>query len=1076
MRFLYLALSFISFFAQAQGLPQKPSINRDLLQPFGDRGTPEFFFPNGSQGTSLQDFNFDQNTGKGKPVPYFRQSFDGRLLYSSEKNWATFSSVSGKNSVPNANVILPMLLYVDPENYDIGSRSRNSNPVSTALPLHPIIYYGFHPGLTNLDTNSYTGNRTPYSFHLEICNDTGDTNQPTKACRAYTNKSKTSIIEGDCYNVTLLNFHNTDGANTRYEMRSSKVTVFVSQAKLNGREERIHVYPREDITQILPPLTLVDDLYSLGSPGDQSTSNLKKLTNECGLDDKGKAPDDIHNYPYYCRFIYNQKISPSFSVEGVNYQLPTARAMFEPSATGDGRLLFLNVMGSVWDPIAHDGTYYAYSSTPCDVSQWTDFRKLSHFPYDSRVKSYPLSAKPFRDGVGRIIPEGESIPGAYVWVDRMGRNLFYSLINLDDTNKGKGHGIVVMGSWTGGKMITVEGNLNLTDFGHASGTDWVKEVNLYQDGPTPLRPTSVTQIGSPENMLNNYNAFAPTVPFDVVWRVSGNNQKNSDVIFDDYMSPNLWAGTHMMPALTSKKINSNDRVYSYAANILQNIAEGPKTNAGSEIAKSITFNASRIEPVAQGGVHGRGLFLHGNGSTLNVEIPAVVKDNNLVFNIWVDPRNLDTSPKTLMTFPSSSFINLTKDAIWAVLPDGKYQKLEIPLLANGKYFHFSLKVEKGKSDLGDNYEDRLLTFYINGTKIAGKIKTNIPNVSTNKFVDKMTFNYQKQQAQLASAFTLGKGGGVFKIGGNTGIKGWIDELRIYEFRETNSKGSYQKVPTYFEEIICNQALGSLIIAKQSDANNPNAIIRKAFNLATKNGLIALEKQEQQLSHLKCEENSKEINDNKKINPMGPKSKTQNGDSGKIELYFSNQTEISYEKKQTTISDDCQNEKGTEISRKTGDREDELSSSKKPRPLVSLVCEQMELSGNSINDFADTSDSLCATTTHRPKNGIAQERCYRNIILDLADKPLQAGKPRPDFSNVSFCINCHQGGAPGLGSSALLPFKNVNRERDTRRQPLDPPRVLGGCAPNISPYSFPSQGRCQRDGFLQDYIFDFYHKM
>ena len=146
----------------------------------------------------------------------------------------------------------------------------------------------------------------------------------------------------------------------------------------------------------------------------------------------------------------------------------------------------------------------------------------------------------------------------------------------------------------------------------------------------------------------------------------------------------------------------------------------------------------------------------------------------------------------------------------------------------------------------------------------------------------------------------------------------------------------------------------------------------------------------------------------------------------------------------------------------------------------LVCEQLILgSFSGINDFPPQHDqTLCAGRVHKnphPSASLAA-RCVREELFEVADKPLLAGQPRPDFSPSGFCQSCHdtQAHIDGLRPEALTPGA-VAREQDNRRQPLDHIPILAGCIPDYEP--FPSDDpRCALGQFLMDWIFDYNGKV
>lgn len=69
------------------------------------------------------------------------------------------------------------------------------------------------------------------------------------------------------------------------------------------------------------------------------------------------------------------------------------------------------------------------------------------------------------------------------------------------------------------------------------------------------------------------------------------------------------------------------------------------------------------------------------------------------------------------------------------------------------------------------------------------------------------------------------------------------------------------------------------------------------------------------------------------------------------------------------------------------------------------------------------------------------------LLIFPEGPLRLGEPRPDSSENSFCLSCHQAnGLGGLSLKALEYRSEMPTELDPRRQPTQPPRRVFGHIP------------------------------
>ncbi|WP_375770398.1 hypothetical protein NR798_05745 [Archangium gephyra] len=569
-------------------------------------------------------------------LPTLRTSNDGRLVLAEGRD------------APVLGVFLP-----ENVNHDLkqnASASRKAARVS-GLGLHPFLY--FNPLDTRLPVHVVGGQVTqmPPSGHQNLCEDSGSgftTSAPQlsskrnpRRCDAQYTSSDVRVA-GDCYDITL-HTHLTgctdptknvyDGAcpGTKWEIRTTDLTVFVPNAKraeagtwgaTTDTNYPVWIYPRMTGSS-LPPFSSSDPAQSYNAHAVDWT-HYDSEARRCYVN--GVPPQRATNAPKWCGFLYSQKHSPLsgffFDGDGDAADDPVAWdgasnlgwMLFEPATTGDGRLLIVNGMQA--------GLMYSYSSQACDASQWTTFKPLSRMMRDPAVQTrYELTraqmlrdgqgnllldtvsranARLFRDTMGQPIPEGSPIPGAYLWIDRQGKNAIFShapiqrdgyratratgycpdptdenpdhcvtsrvtftsnttndkVLNPDRTN---GKGQTLLGAWTQGKLVHLDNALNPTDWGgrgHWFGDRYEYDLSLYgacdslwQPLLTRVRPKHHTTVFSLENQLNHFDPMNPNLPFDVVWRAQGNGNNNAEIVFDDYLRNNALVVAHMNPAI-----------------------------------------------------------------------------------------------------------------------------------------------------------------------------------------------------------------------------------------------------------------------------------------------------------------------------------------------------------------------------------------------------------------------------------------------------------------------------------------------------------------------------------------------
>lgn len=211
---------------------------------------------------------------------------------------------------------------------------------------------------------------------------------------------------------------------------------------------------------------------------------------------------------------------------------------FEPMIAGDGRLLVMRIRSGDLPTPSGPGAadiVYSYYEDPAGIrgsanpAHWTAVYPISHAPHDPRLNGpmelggFGFAQFPFRAPDGEVVPDWEDLGGAYPWIDRGARNLFYTTIgdtlHLQDLNpqfpnrdpqsaaewtqtryEAVGvpgdprerwgaessrtfQGVAVAGLWTRGKTVLLDGLLNDMDFaiGHS-------EANSYGGAPYNVGP------------------------------------------------------------------------------------------------------------------------------------------------------------------------------------------------------------------------------------------------------------------------------------------------------------------------------------------------------------------------------------------------------------------------------------------------------------------------------------------------------------------------------------------------------------------------------------------------------------
>ncbi|NVJ27067.1 hypothetical protein HUW62_38210 [Myxococcus sp. AM011] len=697
-------------------------------------------------------------------------------------------------------------------------------------------------------------------------------------------------------------------------------------------------------------------------------------------------------------------------------------AFFEPATSGDGRLLVVNMKG----------LFYSVADQACDAGSWAHFKPISMMPKDPAVntryemaKSQVVNGKPqpFRDTLGNPIPFGVTNQWAYPWLDREGKNLFFAAKNnthdgyyarkvfleerfssatrTDYTwgppadsdratfnpDRSAAQAVAALGAWTRGKAVILDNGLNITDLAGNSedGHQRTFSMRLYAGDDLPLTPEGPSQIFSFENQLNHFDAMRPTLPFDVVWNIQANTQRNAEVAFDDYLNKRAFVVAHMNAAMRMdvsphgpfraetfpqdgfvpfQNVWADVRGgqladFRFKRNPLaQNAATTHSTfgTDGPQPPSSVRLRGgARIEPVALGGVSGKGVWLDGHNDFMDMGYPINASQREWMLSLWLDTREdlvlapgaswVRGLPRTLFYFSDNSWVALvqSKDFTGAVSHELEVYNgrtggrgtinLGSSLVQVGRYFHFGMKISNAVGQ-------RRLHFYIDGTWHS-------------------THNVGPSDVGFDPMWNSGNNGWTWMTVGDPGptfvpgqqrlpFFGWVDELRIYALSPNDANRGWT------DELMCNQALGTLVDASPYRPGPTHPVLEKLRVKSTQYPIVHW-----------------------------------------------------------------------------------------------LMCEQMRLGSyvEPLDYPAQYGEHLCIDRVHKnphPDPDLAS-RCMRSALIDMP--ALSATLPRPDTSTNAFCLSCHTKTTtlPGLQTGALT-SGTVPRFMDRRRQPMNVPAVMGGSVP------------------------------
>ena len=528
-------------------------------------------------------------------------------------------------------------------------------------------------------------------------------------------------------------------------------------------------------------------------------------------------------------------------------QINAFKNILEPMVTADGRLLVGRTGGTAWsfEGVAKKwDMVYAYTPNPCQVSGWNNFKPIQNAFFDDQVnKRYGFARHQFRDPTGAVIGKYDEMPESYPWIDRNGTNLFfmalgpqsplyygshsyypnspapgYSSQEIPGSKGIHSRGVAVAGLWTNGKKVLLDSVvLNNTDFG--MDLNQSRLVSLYSNKAAMLVGSSqindmkqVPNIGtyatsninisdSMENLFAFSKSLQVRTPRDVVWPFSF-GKGTDEIAFDDYIDKNIFIYSDMNAAFSGDNyLNGFDQNGYFNSNDirLQNAATSTFTQWSPPRFGVVTGNV-RIEPVAGGGIKGKGFYLradakvaygYSNSCIGGGGSPCLNRDIANGSDWYVGLAFASTTPSsasaaTLVTFGDGSHVDLSNAKILRFFnaANAFVGEVSIPATQLNGYGYVHLGMVKQRSGK--------LTVLINGMPLSQF--ENIPGFGMNG-------------GGANSSITLG--------GGN--FSGWIDEFKVVSNRGyVNNPGVMNALSPealgFNPELLCNYANGTLFAA------------------------------------------------------------------------------------------------------------------------------------------------------------------------------------------------------------------------------------------------------------------------
>ena len=624
--------------------------------------------------------------------------------------------------------------------------------------------------------------------------------------------------DDDCYDLTLIGDRDGNGSTS---LVSRDVRVRIRNPK-TGSAEIADIVPvpgtlTQAIVEGFPDSGFVEP--NVTSDGRLFLLKSSSLSADWTWNEPGGA---IDVYPRGSRpvlYFYNDDPSSACDVTRWTEPRPLSHAPFDSRINrkyGFARYEFRDVEGNA---IANGeqirGSAYPWLSPEGEMLLLELGGEMLFYSADGIGVSsrYPVSCGDPRSsdncGLDDLLDTGKSLSGRIQRYERA-RNV--------------NRAVTAVGLWTHGKFVELDNMLNYMDYAPngadrqhldihiydgdpQAGTDSVLIAHNKQlgSGPIPDGVDEGAQLGSPVNVWNYSPQMAPVTPRDIVWQVSKGNGITVEVPFDDYVDPHVFINAPMNTSSSNLKYRAVDAlremqgfnngfrrtgVYTGDGFVqqvrFQNAATGDSGAASRDPAIGpFRFNVPaygqgrgdiRIEPVALGGVRGKGAWLDGSAKIV-FRAPSQRSgwsESRWLYGIFVDSRK--GGRQHLFSTPNGLSVDMFPSANQIIFRDGDGVDLhfvDLPrgVLSRKKWAHIAVHVGKTKA--------RLL---VNGN-----------------MVDEWTIGENSAFLLPGSAFP-----GTFSIGGDSGampgVTGWVDDFKVVQVGFFGEE----------MELLCNHARGTLV--------------------------------------------------------------------------------------------------------------------------------------------------------------------------------------------------------------------------------------------------------------------------
>lgn len=650
---------------------------------------------------------------------------------------------------------------------------------------------------------------TPSFAGVTICNHVPREQQPRK-CGA-----------NDCYDLTYLGFFSKSSPGSTVKdlayFRSRKVIVEVAKPKtLNAKIIDVRVAPNSELREKSEPLQIDTSMtnrdFQSFEPVTTADGRLfVSRVSGAAIKNSGGNPNKTVDIYYMVAPLTAEPCdAASFS-----YLKRIPKAPYDPDmrtpATMEGKPRYgiaeYPMVDSFGRPIPEDAHFQTYP--------WIDRagNNLFFSTGGSTLYSFPWQFQNIETAEpGRFIGDWVMLPDSERYPSRCLSGFPDCKQNkYNPEDRGGVRGIAVVGSWTRGKTVVFDGRVNHTDYGLKRGPRYHREVQLYQPEPgydgyvrigsgrengsngngitndlDSLKENSeILGMGGPtgtvdslENIFRTYRHFRPALPRDIVWTL--NNAIDSDeVVFDDSLDTRALIVSSMVAGAEFMALPWWHDEWKYADGFTRRgdgakdqpeqpvLIQNAATSQNLPIPTFGYLNKGRIEPIALGGIQGRGLWLDSTNA-LSYTFPQPLLGTELFFSLFFDSRSPDDLLRQLVEFPDGTQIFVNTQGL-RIQKAGEIHMVSFST-AKKSWTHLGI---------GVSAENRNISVYLNGMKF-NSFSTSDPFF---RLTDSLVLRVGKSEEKTSPGF-----------------RGWIDELKLFAY-----------IPS--SEVICNHAFGSLYWVK-----------------------------------------------------------------------------------------------------------------------------------------------------------------------------------------------------------------------------------------------------------------------